>query len=388
MITVVHSINQWLPQTMTWLHTQVTAMPQDIENQIVCEGTLNLDQFPVENLYSLSDQSKLYIYWDKGFRKLRIRRHLRYLEEILRRTNANILHSHFGNIGWANMGAVKKTGVKHVVTFYGLDVNRLPTVDPRWQERYQALFKQADCILCEGPHMAKCLVKLGCPQHKVHVHHLGIRVDEIVFKPRVWNPAEPLRVFIAASFREKKGIPYALEALGRLQHEIPLEITIIGDATSEERSQIEKRKIMALTDKHSLQSKIRFLGYQPYTVLFEEAYKHHVFLSPSVTASDGDTEGGAPVSIIEMVATGMPIVSTTHCDIPNVIKDGLTGLLAEERDVDGLVKHLLWLVKNPDKWQEMLVAGRKHIEVEFDAHVQGGKLGEIYEKVKSKEYVL
>ena len=64
--------------------------------------------------------------------------------------------------------------------------------------------------------------------------------------------------------------------------------------------------------------------------------KHDVFLAPSVTASNGDTEGGAPVAIIEMAASGMPIVSTRHCDIPSVVLDGVTGLLAAERDSEGL----------------------------------------------------
>ena len=82
---------------------------------------------------------------------------------------------------------------------------------------------------------------------------------------------------------------------------------------------------MAVIEKHKLQSKIRMLGFQPYSVLLEEAYTHHIFLSPSVTASDGDTEGGAPVTLIEMLATGMPIVSTTHCDIPEIICKGPEG---------------------------------------------------------------
>ena len=110
----------------------------------------------------------------------------------------------------------------------------------------------------------------------------------------------------------------------------------------------------------------------------EEARRHHVFLSPSVTASDGDTEGGAPVSLIEMSASGMMIVSTTHCDIPGVILDGKTGLLAPERDVDGLVERLQWIVAHPEQWMEMQRAGRAHIEAEFDARRQGERLGEIY----------
>jgi len=94
---------------------------------------------------------------------------------------------------------------------------------------------------------------------------------------------------------------------------------------------------------------VRMLGYQSYKMLFEEVYMHHIFLSPSVTAKDGDAEGGAPVTIIEMAASEIPIISTKHCDIPGVILDGKTGLLAEKRDVDGLYERLLWLVSNAEK---------------------------------------
>jgi colanic acid/amylovoran biosynthesis glycosyltransferase len=80
-----------------------------------------------------------------------------------------------------------------------------------------------------------------------------------------------------------------------------------------------------------------------------------------------------------MAASGMAIVATRHCDIPRVVRDGVTGLLAEERDVDGLVAHLRRLVGRPDDWRPMLDAGRRHIEAEFDARRQGERLAELYE---------
>jgi colanic acid/amylovoran biosynthesis glycosyltransferase len=377
-IKVVHSQPVWLPQTQTWMYNQIRYLPAPVETHIVCERKENLDQFWLPNIHALKDTSQWGYFWDKSIRKLKFRRHLNFLVEVAKREGASILHSHFGHIGWENLDAAKQAQLKQVVTFYGWDVNSLPKNDPRWRTRYQELFATVDRILCEGSHMAQCIVNLGCSADKVKVHHLGVTIDEIAFKPRVWNRDEPLRVLIVAAFREKKGIPDALEALGQLQHKVALEVTLIGDANQEERSQAEKQKILATIDKHNLQSKIRMLGYQPYTVIFEEAYKHHVFLSPSVTASDGDTEGGAPVSLIEMAATGMPIVSTKHCDIPEVVLNGVTGLLAEERDVSGLVAHLQRLVDYPEKWPEMVQAGRKHVEAEYDARIQGSRLAAIY----------
>ena len=113
-------------------------------------------------------------------------------------------------------------------------------------------------------------------------------------------------------------------------------------------------------------------------MILSEAFQHHIFLSPSVTASDGDSEGGAPVVLIEMMATGMPVVSTTHCDIPEVVDYGKGDWLVAEHDVDALASRLIWLIEHPSEWIQLIQQGREHVERHFDASVQGVKLGEIY----------
>ncbi len=380
-LTVIHSVSVWLPLTERWLYDQVRFLPAGFENHVICERTQNLDQIPFQTVHSVEELPRWRYTWDAGMRKLGFRHYLSFLVRKSKEVGARLLHSHFGNTGWQDAGAARRAGMKHVVTFYGLDVSYIPTVFPRWRSRYKELFAGVDNVLCEGPHMAECVVELGCPEHKVRVQRLGIDVENIAFRPRVWDGTGPLRFLIASSFREKKGIPYALEALGVLGQKIPFQVTIIGDASDKPRSRREKERILATIEKHNLGSRIRMLGYQPYSVLLEEAYRHHIFLSPSVTASDGDTEGGAPISIIEMCASGMPVVSTRHCDIPSVIRDGVTGLLADERDVDGLVRNLSWLIEHPALWEKMLLAAREHIKSEFDARVQGEKLAEIYRRL-------
>jgi colanic acid/amylovoran biosynthesis glycosyltransferase len=378
-LTVVHSLPAWLPLTSTWLHNQVRYLAPDINSHIVCERTENLDQFNVPNIHNLEDGPRWRYVLEKGLRKLRVRHHSGYLVQVAKQYQATILHSHWGDVAWRDMNAAKKAGLRHVVSFYGKDVNYLPRLQPRWLKRYQELFRHVSLVLCEGPHMGQCIVQLGCPKEKVLVHHLGVEVEKITFKPRVWTLNEPLRVLVAASFREKKGIPYALEALGLLQAEWPrLEITIIGDASADPRSHPEKAKILSVMEKYELVGKTRMLSYQPHAVLLEEAYRHHIFISPSVTASDGDTEGGAPMTLLEMAASGMPIVSTRHCDIPSVVIHGTTGLLAGERDVNALLDHLRWLVTYPEQWRAMLDAGRRHVEGNYDVVKQAGKLGAMY----------
>jgi colanic acid/amylovoran biosynthesis glycosyltransferase len=74
----------------------------------------------------------------------------------------------------------------------------------------------------------------------------------------------------------------------------------------------------------------------------------------------------------------MPIISTTHCDIPSIVIHGKTGLLAAERDVSGLVQHLRWFVTHPEHWQGMVMAGRLHVEAEYNVVKQADRLGGIY----------
>ena len=384
-VSILHSCPIWLPQTQTWIHSQVAELQRlGMDVHVVCERTENLKQFTVANIHCFENESRAKQAWEKGLRKLQFRRHLNYLVEIGEKTGATIVHSHFGNIGWANLAAVRKLGAKHIVTFYGFDVNKLPTLFPRWRKRYRQLFEEADLFLCEGAHMARCIVDLGCPEQKVKVQHLGVDLERLQVKPRQWRPGEPLKVLIAASFNEKKGITYALEALGKLRHSIPIELTIIGDARPDAASQKEKAKINHALEICGLKPICRLLGYQPHSAMLHEAYTHHVFLHPSVTAADGDTEGGAPVSIIEMLATGMPVVSTWHCDIPEVMGASLNHLLAPERDAAAVATILQTLVKNPESWLSIAAMGRERVQTDYDMTIQTHRLAEHYAIINAK----
>jgi len=357
------------------MYSQVADLQKlGVDAHVACERTENLDQFSVANIHSLANESSIRRTWDLSVRGLRIRHHLDYMVAVGRAVNAKILHSHFGNIAWANLGVARKLDVRHVATFYGLDVSWLPTQHRVWRSRYRRLFDEADLILCEGSHMASSIVGLGCPREKIRIQHLGVDVGRIEFRPRQWASGEILRVLIAASFREKKGIPYAIEALGQVHRRSSVALTIIGDAGDDAESQVEKRRILAAIDRSGLSANTVLLGYQPHEILLREAYLHHIFLQPSITASNGDTEGGAPVSIIEMLATGMPVISTEHCDIPEVMGRGLHALLAKERDVTGLVNIIQDLMEAPARWSDIASVGRSRVNAEYDRLTQAKRL--------------
>lgn len=217
---VAHAVpGAWLPQTETWLYRQVCSLPSGIESHVVCERAENLDQFSVENLHHASRTRRRR---DRVLAKLRR----------LRALQPTLVHSHFAPEGWRNIPAVGDVGACHVVSFYGYDVGHLPTVSRSWRRRYLELFDRVDLVLCEGEYMGRSVCALGCPDRKVRVHRLGVDLESIEFRPRHWDGDEPFRVLLAASFRPKKGLPDAIEALGLLQDEVELDITIIGDATA------------------------------------------------------------------------------------------------------------------------------------------------------------
>ncbi len=377
-IVALQSVPYWLPLTSTWLFAQVKSLPAArVESRVVCDGVENLDQFAWPAIEQRKQRGQKLPFW----RAWREPSWTRFVVDAARRSGARLIHSHWGDHACRDVEAAASAGLAHVATFYGKDVNFLPRQKPKWLERYRQMFAAVDRVLCEGPHMGRCLVALGCPPEKVVVQHLGVDVEAIEFRPRRWDGGT-LRFFIAGSFREKKGFPDAIDAIGELKrHHADLEITVIGDASSDPRSGPEKERILAAIDRHGLRAKTRLLGYQPHAVFFAEAYRAHVFVSPSVTAADGDTEGGAPVSLIDVAASGMPIVSSTHCDIPSVILDGRTGLLAGEHDVPGLVRHLRWLVDHPAQWLALVTEGRRHVESEYHVGRQGERLAAVYAEV-------
>lgn len=365
MLAVVHSFQVWLPLTMTWAYNQVRYAPA-VEATVVADELQGAETFPWEPLLVLSRSDRMAA---AVGRRLGRPQPPRSLLARLRRRAPDIVHSHFGYRGWQDLPLASALQARHVVTFYGHDVQMFPHMWPVWRRRYERLFATADLFLCEGPHMAATLVAEGAPGDRVRVQRLGVELERLRFASRAAPPDGRVRVLIAGAFREKKGIPDALEAVARVRAAgIDLRVTVIGDAITEDEH-LERRRILATIERHDLGDAVRLLGFQPYDRLLAEAATHHICLSPSRHAADLDSEGGAPVVLMELAATGMPIVSTRHCDIPEVVEDGVTGLLADEGDVAGIADRLGELAADPGRWPAMGHAARRRIEERFDVRV-------------------
>ncbi len=378
--TVAHLTGTYFPVSQNWIHTQIRFLKR-WKPIVIANSTANLESVEWKPDYYSREDHLPYIFQkaDGAFRRVFGFHPSRYFAA--RRHDPKILHAHFGPRGYHSLRLKELLDVPLITTFYGFDVSLLPQRDPRWEERYRRLFKEGDLFLVEGTYMGRQLEELGCPTDKIKVHHLGIETDQYPYQSRQRSEGEPLRILMVGRFVEKKGFPDGLRAFARFLEENGNGIlTIIGDAKDSTSSRNIKRELFGIVEQRQIEDRVKFRGLVPQDNLKEAYCKHHVLLAPSREATTGDNEGGAPVTIIEAQATGMPVVSTHHCDIPEVVIDGETGLLAEEKNIEALTNGLAQMLDR--KW--MGKAGRRaaeHARSKYSAKTCGKQKNKIYEQV-------
>jgi colanic acid/amylovoran biosynthesis glycosyltransferase len=173
---------------------------------------------------------------------------------------------------------------------------------------------------------------------------------------------------------EKKGVEYGIRAVAKLvRAKLSIEYHVIGDGPLRE----DLRQLIQELDANDT---VKLLGWKQQQEVVEILNNAHIMLAPSVTSQDGDQEG-IPVSLMEAMARGLPIVSTQHSGIPELIENGVSGFLVPEQDVDALAEKLGYLIEHPEVWPEMGRAGRVYVEKHYDINKLNNQLVEIYQKL-------
>ena len=184
-----------------------------------------------------------------------------------------------------------------------------------------------------------------------------------------------IKILTVARLTEKKGLEYSLKAIRHLLNKgFIIEYTIVGDGPLE-------KQLRDMAIELQLQHQVHFLGKADQNEIVTLYKQSHLFLLPSVTAFDGDQEG-IPVVLMEAQACGLPVISTWHTGIPELVVDGVSGFLVPEKDVDALTEKLAYLIEHPELWPEMGRRGREIVQEHFDSDKLNHRLVEIYQSLQ------
>ncbi len=398
MVSTLQLFENYLPNAQNWAFRSLVNLP-DTEVNVAAYKYYNHNQFVTEkiNLVKMPDyvsENLLEGKWKNAnifrriFKRINNVRHnknyFNYLAQQCTEKKIDLIHCHFANMGWHYLELKKLTGLPFVVSFYGFDYESLPHMFPVWKKRYQELFTTADQFICEGEFGGTILEKQGCPKEKIEIVPLGVQTDKIPFKQRNKKQNE-LHLLQLANYAEKKGHIYALKAFIEAEKNCPdMTLTFVGRDLN-----IDHNQLVQLVKSNGLESKVKFLGFIDYSTLYDFMSNYHVFIHPSCYASNRDCEGGAPIVILDAECTGMPVISTTHCDIPGEVIHNVTGLLSPEKDVVSISKSIeTFYAMNNNTYQQFAIAARKHVIDKFNIHVCANQLQKVYDKIKSAANVL
>ena len=151
---------------------------------------------------------------------------------------------------------------------------------------------------------------------------------------------------------------------------------IIGDGPI--KSELEE-----LIKDLKISNSVKQLGWKKQEEVVKLMEEADIFLAPSVTSYNGDQEG-IPVVLMEALAQGLPVISTYHSGIPELVKDGVSGYLVHERDVNALSERLGHFIENQNLWAKMGRAGRNYIENYYNIDKLKEQLVEIFQKLVNR----
>ncbi|MCK5270266.1 MAG: glycosyltransferase [Sedimentisphaerales bacterium] len=289
----------------------------------------------------------------------------------------DIVHAHFGPNGLRSL-CLKEIGLpaKYLTTFHGYDVTTY--VREKGRNIYQKLFLKGDLFTYNSNATQKKLLDMQCPAEKIVKLPMGVHLNKLTFKERIINPQKTINILSVGRLVDMKGREYAIRAVAKVAEKYPnVRYQIAGDGPLREELQV-------LIQQLQMENVIRLHGWVSTEKLDALYNAAHIFLHPSVTASNGNMEGQGVV-LIEAQACGLPVLATRHGAFPESVLDGQSGYLVQEKNVDALAEKLTYLIEHPETWPEMGRKGRKFVEKKFDIKVLNRKLVRIYQQMLSQK---
>lgn len=289
-----------------------------------------------------------------------------------RRSGCQVVFAEFGHVGVQAMEACRRYDLPLIVQFHGYEVSSR-YMRERYGEAYHGLFEQSVALIANSLSMRETLIGLGAPPEKIERVPIGVDAERFVGGDP--SHAAPLLVAVGR-FTDKKAPQLTIAAFARARQRFPqARLRMVGEGEL-------RGACYDLAVGLGVGDAITFLGEQSHQVVAREMRAARAFVQHSLVAADGDREG-MPTSILEASATGLPVISTRHAGIPEVVLDGETGLLVEERDVVGMARSMERLLGDPQLAAELGQAGRARVKEHFAAETAVARIWEIVSTASS-----
>lgn len=263
--------------------------------------------------------------------------------------NIQLVFAQYGIMGEEVLEACKVLKLPLLVHFHGHDAVRKSVLEK--YTRYKNLFSYNKLtVISVSQEMTKRLIAIGCPENKIKYNVYGPENNFLKLEPLYRK-----KQFISIGrFVNKKAPHLTILAFWEVL-KVHKNVTLVyaGDGVLLDSC---KDLVEALGIKTHVLFPGRILPTEYQKYLTESvAYVQH-----SIEAQDGDMEG-TPVSILEASAAGLPVISTYHAGIPDVILHQETGLLNAEKDILTMANHLIWILENPQEAQKMGAKGKLRV---------------------------
>lgn len=295
------------------------------------------------------------------------------LSRFLKKHHVDVVLAEYGPSGVCVMEACAAASIPLVVHFHGMDAYDRPVLE-QFATPYQTLFQTADAVIAVSPAMKQQLLTLGALPERLFYNPYG--VDTTAFAAT--DPAVNPPIFVAVGrFVDKKAPHLTLLAFHRVWQDYPeARLIMVGDGPLWEAC---KQLALSL----GLGRSVEFPGPCAPPAVATMLKQARGFVQHSLRTSYGGSEG-TPVAILEAGATGLPVIATRHAGIPEVVIHDTTGFLVEERDVDGMARHMVQLVREPALAARLGKAARQRIEANFLLSDRIGTLAHILTSVMQR----
>ncbi len=367
----------FLKPEMLHIYRQITALKR-CRPVVIARKREEAVRYPFEPVHLIAKPSTHFLrrFW---FRQLRDTpwqisgTELRALLRILAKTDARLLHIYFGHIAVHLLPLIRAWQKPSIVSFHGADV-MVDMDKAAYRSATREMLDAVKLAMVRSESLRHAVIDLGCDESKIEVQRTGIPLDEFPFRGRSF-PARgrggEWRFVQAGRLIEKKGLPVTLHAFARFSGQYPnARLTIAGEGPLLSTLQEVAREL-------KIDNRVSFTGFISQEQLRDLFYASHIFMHPSETGSDGNQEG-IPNSMLEAMASGLPVFGTEHGGIPEAIENGVSGVLVPEHDHEELGRTLLSAVQDPDFLSRVGRAGADAVAQKFDQRVQVRHLEDVY----------